>query len=57
MQKLRVVAMVDKEDDFTPDDLERVAAGLALVRELLNDPIALIARAQALLEGTAEQLI
>jgi hypothetical protein len=45
------------EDEFTPEDLERVEAELARVRELVNDPIALIERAQALLEGRAEPLI
>jgi hypothetical protein len=57
MQGFRVISTNDKGDEFTLEDLERVEAGLARVRELINDPIALMERAQALLEGWAEPLI
>jgi hypothetical protein len=35
----------------------RIARATAELRVFLNDPVALIARAQALLEGTAEPLL
>jgi hypothetical protein len=57
MQRFHVVTMDAKEDDLTPDDIERIEAGLVRLRAFVNDPVELVARAQALLEGTAERLI
>ena len=47
----------DKEDDLSPEDITRLEEGVERMRRLINNPIALIERAQALLEGRAEQLI
>jgi hypothetical protein len=46
-----------QEDEITPADLERLTVAVAGLQTLVNDPIALIERARALLEGTAPKLI
>lgn len=55
MARLRIVRPDDDPDEIKPEDLERLAA--AKRRALLDSPIALIERAQALLEGTAERIL
>jgi hypothetical protein len=57
MQRFHVVTADDKEGELSPEDIERIEAGVARIRILVNDPQALIDRARALLEGTAERLI
>ena len=57
MQRFRVVTLDDTADDLTPNDIERIEAGVARLRILVNDPLALIVRARALLDGTAKRLI
>jgi hypothetical protein len=57
MQRFHVVTMDDTEGDLSPRDIERIEAGLARIRILMNDPLALIDRARALLDGSAERLI
>ena len=57
MEPFRVVTEDERTDDLTPEDIQRLEAGLARLRRLLDDPIALMDRARALLEGTAERLI
>jgi hypothetical protein len=56
MQRLHIVTVDDIDDDLTPDDIERLEAGMARLRRLVDDPLALMERAQALIEGTAERL-
>jgi len=46
-----------REDELSPDDIERLEERVRLLRSLVNDPIALIERAQALLEGRPEPLV
>jgi hypothetical protein len=57
MPEFHVVTMDDKEDEITPADLERLTVAVAGLRGLVNDPVALIERARALLEGEALRLI
>lgn len=57
MPRLRVVTMDDKGGDLSPADIEWLEEGVQRLRRLVNNPIALIERAQALLEGWAEPLI
>jgi hypothetical protein len=57
MPKFHIVTMDDIDGDLTPDDLERIEAGLVRLRALLDSPLALIERARDLLEGTAEPLV
>jgi hypothetical protein len=47
----------DESDEITPADVERLTVAVAGLRGLVNDPIALIERARALLEGEAPRLI
>jgi hypothetical protein len=56
MQRFHVVTVDDTEGDLDPLDIERIEAGVARLRILLDSPIALLGRAQELLEGTAERL-
>jgi hypothetical protein len=56
VQTLRIFKP-DESDEITPPDLERLAVAAAGLRELVNDPVALIERARALLEGEALRLI
>jgi len=46
-----------KGDEVSPKDLEHLDERIRRLRRLINNPIALIEQAQALLEGTAETLI
>lgn len=57
MVKLHVVKRAAVEEDFTPDDIKRLRAAMVPHRALVDDPIALMERARALLEGEAERLI
>ena len=44
-------------EPVTAADLEQIQEALDRVRELINDPIALLGRARDLLEGTAQPLL
>ena len=57
MDRFRIVRPDDEPDEIAPNDLERLAAAAAKLRALVDNQIALIERAQALLEGTAERLL
>jgi hypothetical protein len=56
MDRFRIVRPDEDPDEITPDDIERLAAAVAKLRPLLDSPVALIERAEALLEGMAEPL-
>jgi hypothetical protein len=56
MQKFHVVTMDDSFNDLTPENIERIEAGMFRIREVLNSPIELIDRAIGLLKGTAEKI-
>jgi len=55
MDRSRIVRPDDDSDEITHEDLERLAAAAAKLR-VVDSPLALMERAQALLEGTAEPL-
>jgi len=56
MVRLRVLHRDDDAAEPTPDDVARLQVAMAKLRVLLDSPIALMERAQAILEGTAEPL-
>jgi hypothetical protein len=56
MDRFRIVRPDDEPDEITPEDLDRLGAAVAKLRPLVDSPIALIERAQALLEGTAQRI-
>ena len=47
----------DHASELTDGDLERLAIDVERLKVLVNDPDALMIRAQALRDGTAERLI
>jgi hypothetical protein len=53
---LRVIGPDDDPDEPTPEELQRLALAVAKLRALVDNPVALIQRAAALLEGEAERL-
>jgi hypothetical protein len=57
MVRFRLVRPVHNPEEITVEDLERLSLVVAKLRALVDNPIALIQRAQALLEGTAERLL
>jgi hypothetical protein len=58
MVKFHVVTTDDDaNEDWTPADLERLRAAVDATRAILADPLALIQRAEALLLGTALEII
>jgi len=46
----------DEPIELTPEELAAMKVTAEAIRELINNPIALIERARKLLEGTAEPL-
>jgi hypothetical protein len=46
----------DEPIELTPEDIAAMKANAEAVRELVNNPIALIERVRELLEGTAEPI-
>ena len=57
MLRFRIVQPDDDPDEIASEDLERLGKLVANLRALLDSPIALMERATALLEGTAERLL
>jgi hypothetical protein len=47
----------DAKQDWSPADLKRLRAAVDATRAILADPLALIQRAEALLLGTAVEII
>jgi hypothetical protein len=56
VQRFHIVT--ENEDPYaaSPEDLERLSRVVTRLQTLLNDPVALIDRARALLLGTAEKI-
>jgi hypothetical protein len=52
-----VTTTTDTQDELTDADLDRLAIQVGRIQRLVNDPVALMSRVQALLAGTAERLI
>jgi hypothetical protein len=56
MNRLRIVRPDEDPDEITPEDRERLATAVAKLRALVDNPIALMERATALLNGTAGRI-
>jgi hypothetical protein len=57
VDRFRIVRPDEDPEEITAEDRERLATAVAKLRALVDNPIALMERATALLEGTAEALL